>query len=118
VDSRLIRAIEIISGNASSRVQLPQLAREIGVSVRMLEHLFKTHTGRPFVRYYRDLRITLAKDLLANTNEPVKVISCILGYKAVEVFCRDFKRVCGRTPLGFRRFRRQAHLQNKSIDSV
>jgi hypothetical protein len=36
----------------------------------------------------------------------------------VEVFCRDFKRACGNTPLGFRASRRQVHLQNKSIDSV
>ena len=102
MDSRLIRAIEILSSNPSERMSLPELAQRVGLSVRMLELLFKTDTGRPFALYYRDLRITLAKDLLAKTDKPVKVISSRLGYTAVEVFCRDFKRVCNCTALEFR----------------
>ena len=102
MDPRLIRVIESLSSNPSARPRLPELAKQIGISVRMLELLFKTHTGKPFAIYYRDLRISLAKDLLATTDKPVKVIASRLGYKAVEVFCRDFKRVCGCTALEYR----------------
>lgn len=102
MDPRLIRVIEILSSNPSERPSLPRLAKQIGISVRTLELLFKTQTGKPFAIYYRDLRIALAKDLLARTDKPVKVISSRLGYTAVEVFCRDFKRVCGCTPLEYR----------------
>jgi len=116
MDSRLIRVIEILSSNPSERLHLPELAKQIGISVRMLELLFKTHAGKPFALYYRDLRITLAKDLLAKTNKPVKVISSRLGYKAVEVFCRDFKRVCGCTAIEYRQRSRKVSLQNKSIE--
>jgi transcriptional regulator GlxA family with amidase domain len=118
VDSRLIRAIETLSSDPSQRMRLPELARQTGLSVRMLELLFQIHTEKTFSHYYRDLRIAIAKDMLANTDEPVKVISPSLGYKAVEVFCRDFKRVCGHTPLEFRRRCRQVSLQNKSIDCI
>jgi transcriptional regulator GlxA family with amidase domain len=102
MDHRLFHAIEILSSNLSERLRLPALARLIGISVRMLELLFKTQPGRPFATYYRELRITFAKDFLARTDKPVKVISSRLGYKAVEVFCRDFKRVCGCTALEYR----------------
>ena len=116
MDPRLIRVIETLSSNPSERPRLPELAKQIGISVRMLELLFTTHTGKPFATYYRDLRITLAKDLLSRTDKPVKVISSRLGYKAVEIFCRDFKRVCGCTALEYRTRSRKVLLQNKSIE--
>ena len=103
MDSRLIRIIEILASNPAERPRLPKLAEQAGVSVRTLELLFKTCTGKPFSIYYRELRIALAKELLVKTDKPVKVISSRLGYQAVEVFCRDFKRVTGRTPLEYRR---------------
>ena len=107
MDPRLIRVIEMLTSNPSERLRLPELADRAGISVRMLELLFTTHTGRPFATYYRELRMALAKDLLAKTNKPVKVIASRLGYKAVEVFCRDFKRVCGCTALEYRARSRQ-----------
>ena len=116
MDPRLIRVIETLTSNPSERPHLPELADQAGISVRMLELLFKNETGRPFATYYRELRIALAKDLLTKTNKPVKVISSRLGYKAVEVFCRDFKRVCGCTGLEYRRRSRKELLQKKSIE--
>jgi transcriptional regulator GlxA family with amidase domain len=72
------------------------------MSVRTLESLFTKQTGKPFSTYYRELRIRLAKEQLARSSKPVKVIASRLGYKAAEVFCRDFKRECGCTALEYR----------------
>jgi transcriptional regulator GlxA family with amidase domain len=116
MDSRLIRLIERLASNPSERPRLPELAREFGMSVRMLELLFTKHTGKPFTTYYRELRIRLAKELLARSCKPVKVIALRLGYKAVEVFCRDFKRECGCTALEYRVRSRKERLQKKSIE--
>ncbi|HWP84690.1 MAG TPA: AraC family transcriptional regulator [Terriglobia bacterium] len=116
MDSRLSRIIELLTSNPAERRRLPQLAKQSGVSIRTLELLFKKDTGKPFSAFYRELRITLAKKMLAGTQWPVKVIASRLGYKSVEVFCRDFKRVSGATPLEFRSRRRKASLQKKSIE--
>ena len=116
MDSRLIRVIERLASSPAERPRLPELAKEIGMSVRMLELLFTTHTGKAFSAYYRELRITLAKELLARTCKPVKVIASRLGYKAVEVFCRDFKRECGCTALEYRSRFPKERLQKKSIE--
>ena len=116
MDNRLSRVIERLSSKPSERPRLSGLAQEAGLSVRMLELLFKTQTGKPFAVFYRELRIRLAKELLRKSDAPVKEIASQLGYKAVEVFCRDFKRVSGCTAIEFRRRSRKEKLQKKSID--
>ena len=103
MDSRLARVMEKIASDPSQRYRLPKLAKEAGLSIRMLELLFVKHSGMPFTAYYRKQRIALAKDLLRRTSKPVKVISSRLGYRAVEVFCRDFRRESGCTALEYRR---------------
>jgi transcriptional regulator GlxA family with amidase domain len=115
MDERLRRVIERLSNRLSERPRLPDLAREAGVSVRLLELLFKSHTGRTFVVFYRELRMKAARDLLARTNQPVKEIAARLGYRAVEVFCRDFRRTSGQTPLEYRAAVRKVRLQKTSI---
>ena len=103
MDSRLNRVIERLLNHPAERPRLPKLAKEARVSVRMLELLFLKHTGMPFSAYYRKQRVSQAQELLRRTSKPVKVISSSLGYRAVEVFCRDFKRECGCTALEYRR---------------
>ena len=102
MDGRLVFVMAKLANNMEERPRLPTLAREAGLSVRMLEQLFVNQAGKPFSACYRELRITLAKELLARTCQPVKVIASLLGYRAVEVFCRDFRRECGCTALEYR----------------
>ena len=114
MDSRLVRAMELLAANPAKRIRLPQLSRQVGVSVRMLELLFKTQKGKGFARYYRDLRMALAAEELRKTELPIKVIASRLGYRAVEVFCRDFKRVYRCTPREYRSGVRRVRLRKKS----
>ena len=115
MDSRLIRVIERLASNPAERPRLPELSKQAGLSVRMLELLFIEHTGKSFSAYYRELRVALAKELLARSCKPVKVIASRLGYRAVEVFCRDFKRECGCTALEYRRRSRKELLRKKVL---
>lgn len=117
MDPRLVRVIERLASHLAERPRLAELAKQAGISVRMLELLFQTHLGKSYTTFYRELRVALAKEQLARTNRLVKDISSRLGYRAVEVFCRDFKRVCGQTALEYRRRSRQEKLRKKSIES-
>lgn len=112
MDPRLAQAIEIISTNLQRRVSLPELATRVGLGPRRLELLFKSGTGLPFVSYYRKLRMERACDFLQASAKPVKEIAADLGYKAPEVFCRDFKMSQGATPTQF------AAMRKKSVDFV
>jgi transcriptional regulator GlxA family with amidase domain len=116
MDVRLNSVIERLSSRPSERPHLRNLARQLRIGVRTLESLFKAHTGQPFTTFCRALRISRAKSLLAETDEPVKVIAFTLGYTAVEVFCRDFKRLSGCTAVEYRLRSRQQSLQKKSIE--
>ena len=116
MDPRLVRVIERLVSEPSQRPRLPELAKEIGLSVRSLELLFITHTGKPFATYYRELRMGLAREMLGKTNRQVKEVASSLGYRAVEVFCRDFQRESGCTALEYRSRIRKELLQKKSIE--
>jgi AraC-like DNA-binding protein len=111
MDERLDRVIEGLSNRLCERPRLTRLAREAGISVRLLEFLFLRDTGRPFVVFYRELRMKAARELLRRTNQPVKEIASRLGYRAAEVFCRDFKRTTGVTAIEFRLRSRKGSLR-------
>ncbi len=117
MDTRLSRVMERLVTDLSKRPRLPALAKEAGISIRQLELLFHTQTGKPFSAFYRELRMAHAQQALAMTDDLVKQVAAQLGYRTVAVFCRDFKRVVGCTAMEFRRHIRKGRLQKKSIDS-
>ena len=95
---RLEQAIRKLSDNPS----LQSIAEQVFLSPRHLEFLFKTQAEMTFVAFCRELRMRYARQLLTETSVSIKEIAYVLGYKAVEVFCRDFKRMNGCTANAFR----------------
>ncbi|MBI4459489.1 MAG: helix-turn-helix transcriptional regulator, partial [Acidobacteria bacterium] len=58
--------------------------------------------GMTFVEFYRNLRMTHARELLAGTNQSIKAIALDLGYRRVEVFDREFRQYHSCTPTAYR----------------
>jgi len=112
MDRRLAQAIKLLSTNLGRRLRLREVARAVGLGPRRLETLFKEGTGQTYVAYYRALRLQHAQRMLAASQKPVKEVAANLGYKHVEVFCRDFRLCFGQTPSEY------ARLRNKSVDFV
>ena len=102
MDHRLDRIIKRVSANPTQKFHLSNLAKEVGLTERRVEQLFKAEMGTTFVAYYRALRMKWARTLLRDTAKPIKEVASDLGYRAVEVFCRDFKRAHGCTAGEFR----------------
>jgi AraC-like DNA-binding protein len=111
MDHRLAQIIKRLSDNPNRRFRLSALAKEVRLTERRVEQLFKAEMGTTFVAYYRALRMRLARRLLRDTSQPVKAIAADLGYGAVEVFCREFKRAHGCTAGEFRRRSRNSRYQ-------
>ena len=103
MDHRLEQIIKKLSDNPHRRFRLSALAREVRLTERRVEQLFKPEMGTTFVAHYRALRMKWARTLLRDTTKPIKETASDLGYRAVEVFCRDFKRAHGCTAGEFRR---------------
>ena len=82
------------SGSFYQSVMATVLRGTIGMSITL---------GIPPLKYLIKKRISLAKKLLAETDEPIGDVAKACGYVDVAYFCRVFKNVEGVTPLAYRR---------------
>ena len=79
----------------------------------MIEQIAWRSLERKFREFYRcspremlcRLRIARAKQLLAQTNHPIGVISDLCGFNDAERMAVVFKRVAGEPPSSFRKTR-------------
>ena len=65
----------------SEPISIPQAAKAIGVSERMLQRSVQRTLGSSPVRFIQDLRIERASHLLRTTDQSVETISRKVGYK-------------------------------------
>jgi len=103
MDRRVWEAIAVLRAGRGLSLRLPELSKAVGLRVRRVEQLFITQTGMTFVRFRREFRMHLARELLAQSSKSVKEIAATVGYGAVEVFCRDFRKYNGCTAMQFRK---------------
>mgnify|MGYP001207974109 CR=1 FL=1 len=87
---------------AQSHVSLDFVAEQLGISKGYLSQFFKEQTGVNFSDYLEDLRMTRAKELLAETDMPIHEIAERVGYNSSNTFCRAFKRINGVSASAFR----------------
>jgi AraC-like DNA-binding protein len=73
---------------------------EMGIST--LRRKYRQAAGQPLHHAMLDRRMAAARELLMNTDLPLKEIAQALGYKDVFFFCRQFRRLIGMTPGAYR----------------
>ncbi|MGV3528111.1 MAG: helix-turn-helix transcriptional regulator [Flavisolibacter sp.] len=83
-------------------LSVQSLAAEWGLSAYKLRRGFRMVLGVGIRRYTRDCRISRAKQLLRETNEPMKMIASRCGFQNDKVFSRLFKLRVGVSPKAFR----------------
>jgi AraC family transcriptional regulator, glycine betaine-responsive activator len=83
-------------------VPLPDIARRAGVSARQLERLFLRHTGVTPLRYYLQIRLDRARELLLYSDRSVIEIAVSAGFTSTSHFSTWYKRVHGVRPSDMR----------------
>ncbi|MBR4911186.1 MAG: helix-turn-helix domain-containing protein [Clostridia bacterium] len=73
---------------------IPEMARICNVSPATLKRTFKKHTGKSIKRYYNDLRIQYAKDMLLEGRSASRVAEN-LQFSSVSYFSQFFKSKTG-----------------------
>ena len=81
-----------------------ELAAKLNISYSWFRKMFKEYTGYSPAKYFQELKLRKAKQMLINTASPVKEICFMLGYTSTEHFSNLFKRNTGFTPLEYRSF--------------
>jgi AraC-like DNA-binding protein len=80
-------------------------ARSYGMATSTLRRRFRNATGTPLHEYALQARIARARDLLGETDLPVKAIAEQLGYGDVYFFTRQFRQSVGVPPATWRKSR-------------
>lgn len=81
------------------------LATELGLTPRTFRREFAKRTGLPPHRYLLAARVSHAREMLAQTDLPIKQIARELGYSDVFYFTRQFRSLAGVPPAVFRKTR-------------
>ncbi|MDB6168801.1 MAG: putative AraC family transcriptional regulator [Verrucomicrobia bacterium] len=84
-------------------LDVPALARQVGVSQNHLARRFRARHGMTLQRYVLGRRIELARHLLAATRLPLKAVAIEAGLGNPQYFHRQFQRATGHNPSEERR---------------
>ncbi|MDG1905553.1 MAG: GlxA family transcriptional regulator [Arenicella sp.] len=105
---KLIEAVELMESNLEELINLDDLSSLVGVSRRQLERLFKKYLGCVPSRYYLDLRLKKARQLLLQTSISISDVAIACGFVSASHFSKSYRDMFGRTP---REERQQQRLQ-------
>lgn len=95
-----------INSNLSSDLSIESICKKFYVNKNILYALFKKYEGTTVSKYIINKKITLAKNLLLNTNYSNRTISDLLGIENYNYFIIFFKKNAGESPLKYRKKRR------------
>ncbi len=77
---------------------IPDLANDMNMTYPRLESLVKEKAGMTPVKYINEIKLVRAKELLENTDMPIKDIAFHLGFKSLSYFGKCYKAKYGVTP--------------------
>ena len=100
---RLIEAVELMEANIEEPIGLHELASHVGLSRRQLERLFQQYLQCVPTRYYLELRLERARQLLLQTSIPVAEIAATCGFSSAPHFSKCYRDTFGLPPRDERR---------------
>lgn len=107
VEQKIARAKIIMYENLYQDIDPEVLAEKLNLSYSWFRKEFKNYTGYAPAKYFQELKIGKAKELLVTTSMSVKEIAFQLGYSSTEHFSTLFKKRTGYTPLEYRYYGRE-----------
>jgi len=90
-DRRVVRAIELIRRKACDGVGTPDVAREMGLSRRMAEIVFRRQTGHSIHDEIAAVRMERVESLLRNPRQEIGAIAGLCGWASGAVLRKLFK---------------------------
>jgi LacI family transcriptional regulator len=97
------KAISFMRGHGHERINVSDIAQHVGMSREGLRKAFVAHLHRAPGTVLRELRLKLAKNMLATTDLTLEAIALDSGFRDATRLCAVFRREVGSTPAQFRR---------------
>jgi len=96
--SAIARAIGHIRGDIRSAIEIPELARKVGMSTSAFHKHFKAVTSTTPLQYQKELRLLEARRLLQASGASVTAAAYEVGYESSSQFSREYARKFGMPP--------------------
>ena len=95
---QLSEAVTLMENNIEETLSTEDIAQLVGLSRRQLERQFKQYLGTMPSRYYLELRLRKAKQLLLESNSSIVQIGLMCGFSSGAHFSTAFGAQFGITP--------------------
>ena len=95
---KLSTVIQMMEGNIEEPVSPSILAQDVGMSTRQLERLFSRYLNRSPKRYYMELRLQKARNLLMQTEMSVINVALACGFASPSHFSKCYRAQYDTTP--------------------
>jgi transcriptional regulator GlxA family with amidase domain len=102
----MIRVAQLMEENIEKPLSLERIAHATGLSRRQIERLFRRHLDCVPKRYYLEMRLRRARELLLQTAMPIMDVTTSCGFKSPPHFSRCYRAQFGYPPSAERRIRR------------
>ncbi|NNF25291.1 MAG: GlxA family transcriptional regulator [Rhodobacteraceae bacterium] len=95
---KLSAVIQIMENNIEDPISPSILAKDVGMSTRQLERLFRRYLNRSPKRYYMELRLQKARNLLMQTDMSVINVALACGFASPSHFSKCYRSQYNTTP--------------------
>ena len=95
---KLSRVIQMMEQNIEEPISPAVLAKDVGMSTRQLERLFRRYLSRSPKRYYMELRLQKARNLLMQTDMTVINVALACGFASPSHFSKCYRSHYNTTP--------------------
>ncbi|MEX0311078.1 MAG: GlxA family transcriptional regulator [Tateyamaria sp.] len=95
---KLSQVIQIMEQNIEEPISPSLLAKDVGMSTRQLERLFRRYLNRSPKRYYMELRLQKARNLLMQTDMSVINVALACGFASPSHFSKCYRAHYDTTP--------------------
>lgn len=95
---KLGQAIRIMEAHIEDPMSPADLAAQVAISTRQLERLFRRYLGRSPKRYYMELRLIKARNLLLQTDMSVINVALACGFASPSHFSKCYRTQYRTTP--------------------
>ena len=95
---KLSMVIQMMEANIEEPISPSILAKDVGMSTRQLERLFRRYLNRSPKRYYMELRLQKARNLLMQTDMSVINVALACGFSSPSHFSKCYRAHYDTTP--------------------